>query len=279
MRDFVTRHREGLLLILLVGFSLLIVSKQARDSTGMTYFRRNVLAVTSPFQSGFTAVVGGISGLWDNYLDLYGVRDENRELRDEVNLLRTEVQKLREELFRAGRLDEFAAYRFETGFEGTVARVIGESPDPWTRTIVANRGGSDGIGRGSPVVTPDGLVGRVVEISNHSSVVRLIVDRSSRVPVVVMRSRARAILEGENSGTCQLKYLDRTQDVLEGDVIITSGLAGIYPRGVEIGSVTQVIRKSHGLYQYAKVLPQAPLGRLEDVLILRSQSRHGEKAQ
>jgi rod shape-determining protein MreC len=277
MRDFLMRHREGLLLALLLGFSLLIISRQVRDPTGMTYFRRNVLAITSPFQNGFATVVGGVSGLWDNYVDLHGVRDENRKLREDVNHLRTEVQKLREELFRAGRLEEFAAYRLETGFEGTVARVIGESPDPWTRTIVVNRGKTDGIERGLTVVTPDGLVGRVVEVSGRSSVVRLIVDRSSRVPVVVSRSRARAILEGENSGTCQLKYLDRTQDVLEGDVIITSGLAGVYPRGVEVGSVTQVIRKSHGLYQYAKILPEAPLGRLEDVMILKSQSGRGDK--
>ena len=115
-------------------------------------------------------------------------------------------------------------------------------------------------------------MGRVIETTGHSSVVRLIVDRSSRVPVVVNRSRARAILEGENSGTCQLKYLDRTQDILEGDVIITSGLAGVFPRGVEVGTVSQVIRKSYGLFQYAKVLPGAPLGRLEDVLILKIQN-------
>jgi len=268
MRDFLARRREGLLLVILVGLSLIIISKQLRDPNGETYFRRSVIAVMSPFQWGITAVAGGVSGLWDSYLNIYGVKNENRELREEVNLLRAEVQELREELFRAGRLEEFAAYRSETGLIGTVARVIGESPDPWTRTIIVNCGHEEGVKRGSPVIIPDGLVGRVIEVAKHSSVVRLIVDRSSRVPVIVSRSRARAILEGENSGTCQLKYLDRTQDVLEGDVIITSGLAGTYPRGVEIGAVTRVIKKTYGLYQYAKVLPQAPLNNLEDVLIL-----------
>jgi rod shape-determining protein MreC len=229
----------------------------------------------SPLQAGVTAVVSGIGNLWDSYVYFYGVKNENRELREEVNVLRTEIQELREELFRAGRLEEFAAYRSETGFEGIVARVIGESPDPWTRTIVVNRGRQEGIRKGSPVVMPDGLVGMVIEVARHSSVVRLIVDRSSRVPVIVNRSRARAILEGENSGTCQLKYLDRTQDVLVGDVIITSGLAGKYPRGVEVGTVTQVIKNSYGLYQYAKVLPQASSGSFEDVLILRLQDRGG----
>jgi rod shape-determining protein MreC len=265
------RHREGLLLALLVGFSLIVISKQVRDPSGMTYLRRSVIAVMTPFQSGFTAVIGGLNSLWQDYLDLFGIKSENKNLREEVNSLRTEVQKLREELYRAGRLEEFAVYRSETGFEGTVARVIGESPDPWTRIIVVNRGSADGIERGSPVVMPDGLVGRIIEVTGQSSIVRLIVDRSSRVPVLVSRSRARAILEGENSGTCHLKYLERTQDVLEGDVVITSGLTGIYPRGLEVGTITQIIRKEHGLYQYAKILPNAPLSRLEDVFILKPQ--------
>jgi len=114
-------------------------------------------------------------------------------------------------------------------------------------------------------------VGSVVKTSKHSSIVRLIVDRSSRVPVLVSRSRARAILEGESSGTCQLKYLDRIEDVQQGDIVITSGLAGIYPRGIEVGTITQILTRSHGLYQYAKVLPKAPINRLEDVLIIRTE--------
>ncbi|UCG37998.1 MAG: rod shape-determining protein MreC [bacterium] len=271
MRDFLARRREGLLLVLLVALSLLIISRQVRDPGGMTYFRKAVIAVTTPFQSGFRAVTGGISRVWNGYVFLFGVRTENRRLREEVGRLRSEVQELREELFRAGRLEEFAAYRSETGFEGIAGRVIGESPDPWTRTVVVNLGSSDGVQRGMPVVTPAGLVGRVVEVAGRSCVVRLIVDRSSRVPVLVSRSRARAVLEGENSGTCQLKYLDRTEDVAEGDTVITSGLAGIFPRGVEVGTITQVIKRNHGLYQYAKLLPKAPLGRLEDVLILELQ--------
>ena len=272
MRDFLMRHREGLLLVILVLASVLIISNQVQDPNGMSYFRRSVISVVAPFQNGFSAAISGVRGIWNNYLFLFGTRTENTQLREEVNQLTSEVQKLREELYRAGRLEEFSAYRFETGFEGMAAQVIGESPDPWMRTIVVNRGSKEGSKRDLPVVTPDGLVGSVIETSDHSSIVRLIVDRSSRVPVLVSRSRARAILEGESSGTCQLKYLDRTEDVKQGDIVITSGLAGVYPRGIEVGTISEVLSESYGLYQYAKVLPKAPINRLEDVLIIRTQN-------
>jgi len=271
MRYFLMRHREGLLLVILVISSILLISRQVQDATGMSYLRRSVITIAAPFQNGFTAVIGGVGSIWDDYIFLFGTRAENTKLREEVNQLSSEVQKLREELYRAGRLEEFSTYRFETGFAGMTAQVIGESPDPWTRTIVVNRGVQEGLKRDLPVVTPDGLVGSVVETSDHSSIVRLIVDRSSRVPVLVSRSRARAILEGESSRTCQLKYLDRTEDVQQGDIVITSGLAGIYPRGIEVGTITQIVTRSHGLYQYAKVLPKAPINRLEDVLIIRTE--------
>ena len=268
MRDFMTRHREGLLLIFLLLASILIISNQVKDRKGMSYLKRGTIAVLAPAQSGVRAVIGTVSGVWHDYFFLFGVRAENIELREEVNRLRGEVQYLREELYRAGSMEQFARYQEETGFSGVAARVIGESPDPWTRTIVVNRGTRDGVAVGLPVVTPEGLVGRVVETTGGSSVVRLVVDRASDVPVMVSRSRARAILEGENSGTCRLKYLDRMEDVQEGDTVITSGLAGVYPRGLEVGTVTQVVRKSYGLYQYAKLLPSAPVSRLEDVMVL-----------
>ncbi len=268
MHAFWRRHREGLLFIALIGLSLILISRQVHDPEGETYFRKSVIAIVSPFQTAVTAVAGSVTGLWDEYLSVRGVKKENAGLREEVNALRTEIQELREELFRAGRLEEFAQYSLETGLKGIAARVIGESPDPWTRTIIVNRGYEEGARKGSPVIVPEGLVGRVIEVTAHSSVIRLIADRSSRVPVLVSRSRARAVLEGENSGTCQLKYLDRTEDILEGDVIITSGLANRFPRGVEVGIVAQVIQKDHGLYQYAKILPNASLSRLEDVIIL-----------
>ncbi len=276
MRDFLTRRREGLLLLILIVTSFFLISHQVRDETGMTYLKRGAVAVLSPFQSGVTRVSGAVTGIWNGYVFLFGVRTENRLLREEISQLRSEVQHLREELDRAGSLFQHYRYQEETGFTGVTGRVIGESPDPWSRTVVLDRGSRDGVQAGMPIVTPEGLAGRVLEVTGRSSVARLIVDRSSQVPVMVDRSRSRAILEGEGSGTCRLKYLGRTEDIREGDLIITSGLAGVFPRGIEVGTVTEVMKKSHGLYQYAKLLPKAPVGRLEDVLILTGRGQHGD---
>jgi len=150
MRDFLMRHREGLLLVILILFSLIIISRQVKDPTGMTYFRRSVITLVSPFQSGSSAVIGGVRNLWENYFFLLGVRDENSRLKNDVNKLSAEVQKLREEIYRTQRLKEFSAYQLETGFSGTAAQVIGESPDPWKRTIVINRGKQEGLKRDLP---------------------------------------------------------------------------------------------------------------------------------
>jgi len=268
MRDFLARHREGLVLVILLTASLLLISHQVKDNTGTSFLKRGAITVISPFQAAASGAVNGLNGLWNNYLYLFGVRSENKALKEDIHRLQGEIQELREELYRAGRMEEFQQYREATGIKGVAARVIGASPDPWTHMITINRGRGDGVGNGMPVVTPEGLVGRVTEAAASSSIVRLIVDRASHVPVLIRRSRGQAILEGENSITCQLKYLDRTEDVREGDMVITSGLAGIYPRGIEVGTISQITRGNYGLYQYAKLLPKNSLGRLEDVLVI-----------
>ncbi|MFV1956816.1 MAG: rod shape-determining protein MreC [bacterium] len=271
MRDFLKRHRDGLILSFFILSSLLIISHQTKDYSAMTYLKRGGIAVIAPFQTVVDNSFRFVSGLWNDYIFLLGVRSENKELRNEVHRLKGEAQFLREQLFRAGRLDDFLRYQAETGLMGITARVIGESPDPWTRVIILDKGAGDSIRKGLPVVTPDGLVGRVIEVSKGNSVVRLLVDRASRVPVLISRSRSRAILEGENSGTCRLKFVDRTEDIVEGDVVITSGLANIFPRGIEVGKVSVILKKSYGLYQYAQVVPSVPMSRLEDVIVLTGE--------
>jgi rod shape-determining protein MreC len=261
-------HRLTLAFTTLLVASLVSVSLQVRDPSGTSALARAALAVISPFQRLVLGAAGGVSSLWDGYVALVGVRGENQRLHDEVAALRNEASLLREQLVRAGRLEEFLAFQREAGLAGVSARVTGESADPWQKAVMLDRGGSSGVRRGMPVVTPRGVVGRVTAVSGGSAVAGLLVDRGSAIPVLVGASRSRAILEGENSGTCAIKYLDRTAEVKVGDAVVTSGLGQAFPAGLPVGRVTQVLKQSYGLYQYAKVVPAVPLERLEEVLVL-----------
>lgn len=266
-RSYFPHFRTVFLVVLMVG-SFIGISLQVRDPAGTTFFARGAMAALAPAQAGVSACARTIDGVWEGYLALAGVRTENQGLRREVDSLRCEIALLREEIARAGRTEEFLRFQREASLTGVVARVTGESPDPWTKAISLEAGSASGVRRGMPVVTPRGVVGRIHQVSEGSSLATLVTDRSSAVPVLVGASRSRAILEGENAGTCALKYLERAAQVEVGDQVISSGLGGVFPPGLPVGTVSQVLKKGAGLYQYAKVVPSVHLDRLEEVMVL-----------
>jgi rod shape-determining protein MreC len=156
------------------------------------------------------------------------------------------------------------------------AEVVAYSPSAWFRTIVINKGQRDGVKKGFPVVTLEGVVGRVMRISSSSSVVLLVLDRNSSVDCLVQRNRIRGIVEGEGGGRCYLRYVPRTEDIQVGDHIITSGLGGIFPKGLSMGEVVRVEKKEYGLFQEIEVMPSADLSRLEEVMVIVIPAGEGE---
>jgi rod shape-determining protein MreC len=156
------------------------------------------------------------------------------------------------------------------------AEVVAYSPSAWFRTIVINKGQRDGVRKGLPVMTWEGVVGKVMRISSTSSVILLVIDRNSSVDCLVQRTRTRGILEGEGGGRCFLRYVPRTEDIQVGDHIVTSGLEGIFPKGLSMGEVVRVEKKAYGLFQEIEVMPSADLSRLEEVMVLVSPAREGE---
>jgi len=148
------------------------------------------------------------------------------------------------------------------------AEVIASSPSAWFRTIVINKGHRDGLNKGMPVVTWEGVVGRVMRTSPGSSIILLIVDRNSSVDVLVQRTRARGIVEGDGASRCQLRYVPRTDDIQAGDRIITSGLGGIFPKGLSLGEAVMVEQKDYGLFHVVEVRPSADFSRLEEVMVI-----------
>jgi len=148
------------------------------------------------------------------------------------------------------------------------ASVIGEDVTPWFRTVIIDRGLVDGIREGMPVVASAGVVGRVVRQTANSSRLLLITDHASSVAATIERSRARGVVKGKGAGLCSLEFSQRGEDVKVGDIVVTSGIGGVFPKGIPIGEVTMVKKGEFGIFQTVQVRPFVPMSRLEEVLVL-----------
>ena len=205
---------------------------------------------------------------WTTYVGLIGVRRENDRLGRRVLDLEQELVHLREVKQAEERLAAILGFQRRFDAPLLAALVVGRDPLPVFGTLTINRGEADGVRRNMAVLSAQGIVGRTIDTSPHAARVLLVTDHNSGVDAIVQRTRARGIVEGALDGRCVMKYLKRGEDVEVGDVIVTSGLDGIFPKGIPIGTVTHVTRGTRGLLQVADVQPSAPLDRVEEVIVV-----------
>ena len=227
-----------------------------------------LLAVLGPVQTGLARVSDSVARLWRLYTDIGRLRIENTRLREDVERLGREIARLREQAQATQRLERLLDFRTATGGRAIGARVIGRDTSQWFAVILVDRGSRDGVRRNDPVVAAEGLVGRVLTVSPTTSQVLLITDTRSAVGVVLQQSREAGVVEGQGQAVVRLKYLSRAREVTIGAVVITSGLTGLFPRGLPVGTIVSLVREQGALYQEALVAPAANLDHLEDVLIL-----------
>lgn len=267
MLEFVRRNRLLLTSGLLLCASLLLLSVSLRTRPYRDPVARVLLEGLAPFQDGFTWLRRSVGQVWSVYVNLISTRRENERLRDRIASLESEMVRLSELEEANRRLVDLLGFRDR--LDGTVhaARVIGRDPLPWFRTLTIDRGESDGIRRGLAVISPHGVVGQVADVSRTAARVLLLTDHNSGIDAIVQRSRARGIVQGAREQGCLMNYLRRDDDVRTGDRVVTSGLDGIFPKGILIGEVVEVAAKHRGLLQAAVIRPSAPLDRIEEVLI------------
>ena len=206
--------------------------------------------------------------LWRGYLYLVDVRKENEQLRSHLRKLESEVVGLSEVQAENDRLAKILRFVQETQLDGVVARVIGRSPSNWVQSVTLNKGSLDGISVDMAVVDGHGVVGQIIEVSPHVSNVLLATDATSGVDSLLQESRARGVISGTGRGSYILKFVPREQEVKIGDRIVTSGIGGVFPSGLLLGSVGDVKRQNKGLFQEVEVVPAVDFSRLEEVLVL-----------
>jgi rod shape-determining protein MreC len=152
--------------------------------------------------------------------------------------------------------------------------VIGKDPSAWFKTIIVDKGSSDGLERGLPVVIAQGIAGQIIEISAHYSKVMLIIDRNSAVDALVQRSRARGVIKGTSEDQCGFEYVLQKHDVQIGDTVVASGLDGVYPKGLRIGWVSDVVKREPEIFLDITVTPFIDFEKLEEVLIVLAPQKH-----
>jgi rod shape-determining protein MreC len=275
----VKRYREILLVALLLLMPLGVYFAQAKHPSERSRLDRGVLALTAPVEKAIAWVITGVLQGWHGYVALRGAQERAGTLQRELDVLRLdqlELARIREENERLRKLLAFAQEAPERRVVG--ARVIGVRLDPkGLQLVTVDRGTDAGLAAMMPVVVAHGVVGRVHAVTGGSADVLLLTDRNSSVAVRVDRSRARANVRGTGStDTCRLEYALRSDDMQEGDVLLTSGTDGVFPRGLPVGKVVGLKRSGQGLYQRADVAPAVDVTRLEEVLVLTSGERSPE---
>ena len=174
-------------------------------------------------------------------------------------------QEIRTAFNRQRRLLEFEQINQD---KKVFAEVVGEVKRGFSKLLVLNKGSKDGIKRNFAVVTPEGVVGKIQSVTPYGSVVQLITDPNSQFPVLVQRNRAKAMIQGNLEGSLNIVHFPRRTDLEKGDLVITSGLAGIMPKGLAVGRVSSIEKKEFGLFQNANLTPAVDLNRLEEVIVI-----------
>ncbi|MBM3268466.1 MAG: rod shape-determining protein MreC [Candidatus Sericytochromatia bacterium] len=215
-------------------------------------------------QAGYSAVRGGAGYLQD----LDRLTRENHALGIKVNDLQRELTRRAEIESEVVRLRQLVGLASAIPEKGRFARIIGRSPDNWHARVYVDRGRRDGVAEGAVVMAPQGVVGKVMHAGERVAQVGLLTDPDNEVSCLNQRSRSPGVVAGEGEATLVMKYLQQQVDFRVGDMLVTSGMGGVYPKGLPLGRVARVLRHPNAITPQVTVVPEADLDRLEEVLIL-----------
>ncbi|GAB0057543.1 Cell shape-determining protein MreC [Candidatus Magnetaquicoccaceae bacterium FCR-1] len=263
-REF--RHAISVFLTLVVALFLLLMARgTVGDRHGM---HESVLQLAGTAQSFLTRPVSTIEGFQARLSELARLDRENRQYKAELERLRPLGVRLDELEKENHRLKSLLQMRPDPDFQPLAVRVVGDSSSAFARSFIVNAGRQDGVIVNAPVTVPSGLVGRVVRASANASLVLSMLDLNSRVPILIQRSRVKAVCAGQNDTQMTLEYLPKDADVVVGDVVVTSGTGGIFPKGLVVGKVVSLEPGDEGLFREAMVQPTVDFGRIEEAHLL-----------
>jgi rod shape-determining protein MreC len=226
------------------------------------------LEVIGPFQTAISNVSNYVSGFWGKYLALLDVRNENEQLRQELQKYKIANIEYREALATNVRLQKLLELKESLPPPTLTAEIIGKDPSLWFRTLTINRGSSDGVQKGMPVVTVEGVVGQVLTSSPNYSKVLLATDPNSAIDVITQNTRVQGIVKGLGREAFALHYVLKSAEVEKDDYVLTSGLGGVFPKGLMVGKVSDIQKSRRGMFQNIEIEPAVDFTQLEYLIII-----------
>ncbi len=263
-------------LIILVAANIIalsIISKKPYPSYGLGQI---AITCVAPFQRLIVRSTRAMKDIWRHYFYLVSVARENDQLKKQLQQAQLDSDRCREIQLANQRLRNLLALSREVDARSLAAEVVGKDPTPWFKTLLVDKGRRHGVVKGMPVVSPDGVVGLIIEVAGGFSKVMLLTDPNSAVDALVQDSRARGIIKGGPEGMCLFKYVLRKHDIRVGQIVVTSGMDGVFPKGLRVGKVASVTKEPAGIFQQVSVVPAVDFERLEEVLILPVASQGGD---
>ncbi len=272
MLAFLRKNQVALSACFCLLLSIYILIAAARGQLKNEPLGALLMWIMRPLQTASQGAVNWIADFRENYDTLAGFRSENERLRRRIQNLEVERQKLLEAEATNRQLKQLLDFRSHLPAGAITASIIANSAASWFQSCQIDKGSADGVRKGMAVVTPLGVVGQVVAVTPHAAKVLLLTDPNSGIDVLVQRTRSRGIVSGSLENGTVLKYMKRSEDVQEGDRLITSGMDGVFPKGLMVGIVIKVRKQHLGLFQFVEVLPAVQTARIENVLVVAADS-------
>lgn len=261
---------RSLIVLTILSLVMFVLGVNESEAGPLHNVRGAVQTITTPVRYLGTLVGSPVQGISNVFVNLTASEETLSDLKNENEQLKAEVTRLSEYEQQANTLTDLLSIKNTYNLTTTAASVIAHSTDSWSSTITIDKGSSSGISVGMPVSSSTGIIGQVSEVSLTTSVVRLITDENSGVSAMIQSSRAQGSLSGSADGTLRLTLVRTDQQVSVGDMVITSGLGGVYPRGLPLGTVSNITKTSGALYYEITVEPLSNIHALENVLVITS---------
>lgn len=261
------RQRAGYLFLAVVLGHIVLISAQVNSRTGVPVLEAVTFGVFAEVQRAMSAGVSSVRRVWGGYVGLRQLKAENESLKERLTRLEVDLQQQRTLADRSRGLQNLLQLRDQSKLTTVAAEIIGAGATPDFRTMTINRGSRDGLRADMAVIAPAGIVGRVVVPSARAAKVQLVIDRNAAAGAIIERSRAQGVIVGGGDERLRMDYVSEAADIVAGDVVMTSGIDGIFPRGFLIGQVESV-EKNGPAYKRITVRPAVDFRALEEVLVV-----------